>query len=226
MSGEDGLRQKVRNLISEIEQGEVSDEEFAMIKRFVERRDHNAAHATIAPADTAQYRSSRSPTPELSSDVRVCMEYNEEGIVDPERDQLKPLSASTGFEIPGQQGHPSWETGRTTAAGCLPASVSSNLGGNTSSPTERVTRTRAGTATTPINSSKIASLQANRKPEDKEKGSEENKQIDPGGKGEKPPPWNAVAMVLFSFLGGTLGHEWSVACASCFFFVCACLFVM
>ena len=30
-------RQKVRNLISKIEQGKVSDEEFAMIKRFVKR---------------------------------------------------------------------------------------------------------------------------------------------------------------------------------------------
>ena len=122
-----------------------------MLKRFVEKRDHDAAHVTVAPANTAQYRSPRSPTPEISFDVRVCMEENEEDMVDPERDQLKPLSASTGFETPVQQGHPSWETRRTTAAGCLPAGESSNLGG--SSPTQRVTGTRAGTATMiPVNS--------------------------------------------------------------------------
>ena len=223
----DGSWQRAKRFVDELkQQGTVSlsDEEFAMLKRFVEKRNRDAAHVTVAPADTTQYRSPRSPSPEISSDVRVCINENEEGIVDPERDQLKPLSASTGFETPEQQGHPSWETRRTTAAGCLPAGVSSNLGGNTSSPTERVTGTRAGTATTPVNSSKTSSLQASRKPEDKEKGSEENKQFDPGGKGEKPPPWNAAVMVLFSFLGGTLGHGCPVACASCFF-VRACLFV-
>ena len=92
---------------------------------------------------------------------------------------------------------------KTTSAGCLPAGVSLNLGGNTSSPTERVTGAQADTARTPVNSSKTASLQASRKPEDKEKGSEESKQFDPGGKGKKPQPWNAVVMVLFSFLGET-----------------------
>ena len=218
----DGSWQRAKRFIHKPKQGIVSlsDEEFAMLKRFVDKRDRNAAHMTVAPADATQYRSSRSPTPEISSDVHVCMEENEEGMVDPERDQLKPLSTSTDFETPGQQGHPSWETGRTTAAGCLPAGVSSNLGGNTSSPTERVTGKRAGTATTPVNSSKTPSLQVSRKPEDKEKSSEENKQYDPGGKGEKPPPWNAAVMVLFSFLGGTLGHGCPVACASCFFCLC------
>ena len=183
----------------------------------MERRGHDAAQVTVAPVDTAQYRSPRSPRSETSSDVRVCMENNEEGIVDPERDQLEPPLASRGFETPGQQCHPIWETGRTTADGCLAAGVGSNLGGNTSSPTERVTGTRIGTATTPVNPSKTASLEASSKPEDKEKGSEENKQFHPGGKEEKPPPWNAAVMVLFSFLGETLGHGWPAACVSCFF---------
>ena len=48
-------RQKVRNLITAIEQGKVSDDEFAMLKRLVEKRDRDAAHATVAPVDTAQY---------------------------------------------------------------------------------------------------------------------------------------------------------------------------
>ena len=66
-------RQKVRNFIDELEQGtaSLSDEEFTMIKRPGERRDRDAAHATVAPVDTAQYRNPRSPTPEISSDVCV-----------------------------------------------------------------------------------------------------------------------------------------------------------
>ena len=49
-------RQKVRNLISAIEQGKVSDDEFAMLKRLVKKRGRDAAHATVAPVDTAQNR--------------------------------------------------------------------------------------------------------------------------------------------------------------------------
>ena len=56
-------RQKVRNLISAIEQGKVSDDEVAILIRLVEKRDRDAAHATVAPVDTAQYRSPRSLTP-------------------------------------------------------------------------------------------------------------------------------------------------------------------
>ena len=80
-------RQKVRNHISVIEQGEVSDEEFAMVKRIVERRGRDTARATVAPIDTAQYRSPRSPTPETSFDTCVCvnMEKKDEGTMDPER---------------------------------------------------------------------------------------------------------------------------------------------
>ena len=37
--------------------GSLSDEEFAMIKLFVEKGDRDAAHVTVAPVDTAQYRS-------------------------------------------------------------------------------------------------------------------------------------------------------------------------
>ena len=52
--------------------------------------------------------------------------------------------------------------------------MGSNQGGDTSPPTERV-GTRAGTATTPENSSNLMFLKASRKPEDKDKGKEENK---------------------------------------------------
>ena len=61
-------------------------------------------------------------------------------------------------------------------------------GGDISSPTERV-RTRAVRTTTPTSpASNINFLQQGHKPNDKDKGREENKQFDPGGKEEKPPP--------------------------------------
>ena len=66
-------RQKVGNLNSAIKQVKVGDDEFAMLKRLVEKRDRDAAHATVAPVDTAQYRSPRSLTPEIPSDVCVCI---------------------------------------------------------------------------------------------------------------------------------------------------------
>ena len=67
-------RQKIRNLISAIKQGKVSDNEFAMLKRLVEKRDSDAAYATFAPVDTARYRSPRSLTPEIPPDVCVSLE--------------------------------------------------------------------------------------------------------------------------------------------------------
>ena len=36
-------RQKISNLINEIEQGKVSDEEFAILKRLVEKRSREVA---------------------------------------------------------------------------------------------------------------------------------------------------------------------------------------
>ena len=115
-------------------------------------------HGTVSPIDTAQYRSPRSPTPGLSFDacVRVEMEKKDEGTMDPERDQLEPPSASTGFETLEQQYPPNGETGRTTADGCLLAGVGSNLGGNIYAPAE---------ISTPPAASNIIFLQASRKPD-------------------------------------------------------------
>ena len=113
-------RQKARNLISAIEQGEVSDDEFAMLKRLVENRDRDAAHATVAPVDTAQYRRPLSLTPEIPSDVCVHMEKKEAGMMDREQDQLESPLAWTSLKTPGQQCSPNketWETGRTIADG-------------------------------------------------------------------------------------------------------------
>ena len=185
MSGKDGSGRKVGNFSNEIEQDTVSftDEQFTRIRRFVERRGH-AAHVTVAPVDTAQYCSPRSLSPEISFGTCVSIEKNKEGRMDPEPNQLESPSASTGFEITRQQCHPTWETGRTTAAGCLTPGVGSNLGGDTSSPSERVIGKRVGSVATTPDSSKTASLQTRRKPKDKKTSSKKTSNWTPVGKEE------------------------------------------
>ena len=179
--------------------GKLPDEELAMIKRYVEKRSREVAQTqvTVTPVDTVQHCCSPCPLdPEPSSSVCVNLENNE-GKVDPERGELESPSAGTGLETPGQQ-CPSnegiWETRRTTASGILTAGVGSCQGGNISSPTERVKSTKI--------MADITFLQQDHKPR-----SEENKQFDPGGKGEKAPPWNA-AETLLSFPG----EGWEAPC--------------
>ena len=205
-------RQKVSNLINAIEQDKVSDEEFAILKRLVEKRDREAAQVTVAPVDTVQHCSPCSPNPDTPSDVCIKFERNE-GKMGPELEELESPSAGTGLKTPGQQCPPNeriWETGRTTASGILTEGVSSCQGKRISSPTERVKSTRITADTT--------FMQQGHKP-----GSEENKQFDPGGNGEKAPHWNA-AVILLSFSGESLEAPclFSV-CASCFV-LCVCLF--
>ena len=112
-----------------------------------------------------------------------------------------------GIKTPGQQCPPNegiWEQRRTTANGFLTAGVDSSQGGKFPSPTESVD-TRANKSTRII--ADIIFLQQGHKPR-----SEENKQFDPGGKGEKAPPWNA-AVTLLSFSA----ESWEApCCASCF----------
>ena len=195
----------------------LTDAELAMFKRFVEERDRDTAHVTAAPADTAQYRSPRSLTPEIQPDVCVSMEKKnkgmeekDEGRMNPEPTELELPSAGTGLETSGQQCPPNGETGRTTADSCLLVGMGSNSAGKTFFPAEIAVGTRPDSkSTTPPAASNTIFLKASRKPEDKEKGSEENKQFDPEGKGEKPPPWNAAVMVLLFFSGG---EHWAVGC--------------
>ena len=189
--------------------GKLPDEELAVIKRYVEKRRREAAQTqvTVTPVNTVQHCSLCPPNPDMPSDVCFRLKSSE-GKMGPQLKELESPSAGTGLETPGQQCPPNegiWETGRTTANGILIAGVGSNQGGNMSSLTERAKNTE------------------NRR---HKTTSEENKQLDPGGKGEKAPPWNA-AVTLLSFLGraGRL-----LACASCFlsvlclFFVCALFF--
>ena len=184
----DGSRQRKKSFSRGIEQGTVSfsNEQFARLKRFVEKRDRDTAHVTVAPVDTAQHRSPRSSAPEISSDVCVCMEKRNEDIekrdesrMNPEPAELESPSAGTGLETSVQQCPPNGEIERTTADDYLLVGVGSNLGGTTFSPAE---------IATPPAASNTIFLKASSKLEDREKVSEENKQFDPGGKGEKPPP--------------------------------------
>ena len=218
--------QKAKDLLGRLE-GDLPDEELAAIKRYVERRSREAAQVTVTPVSTVQHCITRSLTPGTSPDVRTCMESNEDKI-NPEPTELELSSAGRGFETPGQPSPPNgetWETGRTIADGYLLVSMGSNQGGDTSSPTERFS-TRAGTATTPANSSSTIFRKASHKPRDKTP-SEENKQFDPGGKGEKPPLWNAAVMVLsFFLLGVTLDRGRLTVFASSCLLLCACLSVL
>ena len=58
---------------------------------------------TVTPVSTAQHCIPRPLNPEIPSDVNVNVEENNEGWMNPERDELEPPSAGTGLETPGQQ---------------------------------------------------------------------------------------------------------------------------
>ena len=88
MSVKDESSQRPKSFINEIRQGTASftDEEFAKLKRFMERRGRDSAHVTVASIDTALPCSPRSRSSEISFDVCVCVEKTNEGRMDPERD--------------------------------------------------------------------------------------------------------------------------------------------
>ena len=64
-------RQKVSNLINAIEQGKVSDGEFSILKRVVEKRGHEEAQVTVTPVDTVQHCSPCPLNPGMPPDVCV-----------------------------------------------------------------------------------------------------------------------------------------------------------
>ena len=207
-------RQKTVEFVDGL-QGKLPDEKLAVIKRYVEKQSREAAQVTVTPVNTVQYCSPRPLNLEIPSDVHVKMEEKEEGWMNPEREVLESPSAGTGFETPGQQCHPIWEVGRTTADGLLTACGGSNLGKH-NSPTTECVDTQAVRTT-----ANITFLQQDHKPKDKEKGSEKNKQFDPGGEGgEQLPPWSAAVMVVFSFPEGSAGSAVPAVCALYSFPVC------
>ena len=211
-----------RNIIRKIEQGEVSDEDFAVIKLLVETRDRDAAQVTVTQVSTVQQCSSIPKTPEPPPDVCVNLENNEDEM-DPGMEELTSSSTSTGLNTPGQLSPPNegvWETGRIIADGILTAGVNSSQGGRTPSPPERSTSTR-----TFEDIFSTAAIQENRR---LKTFNELNKPFDPGGRGEKAPPWNAAVPLPFFSWGEAvrllvcLGQGWEASCP--FSLPCVCVF--
>ena len=154
-------RQKASNLINAIEQGKVSDEEFAILKRLVEKRDREAIQVTVTQMNTVQHSSPCPLDPEPSPNICINLENNEGGM-DPElEEELESPSAGTGLKTPGQQCPPNegiWETGRTTASDTLTAGAGPSQGERSPSPPERSTSTR-----TCVDIFSTAATQENRK---------------------------------------------------------------
>ena len=194
--------------------------EFAKIKEWVEKRSREAAQVTVTPVGTVQHSSPWPLDLEPSPSVYVKLESSE-GKMGLDLKELESPSAGTGLETPGQQCPPNegiWETGRITASGILTAGVGSSQRKNISSPTTESVDKRAKDTKTIEDISSTATTQENRR---RKTPSEQNKQFDPGEKGEKAPPWNS-AVTLLSFSG----ESWEAlclfsVCASCFL-ICVC----
>ena len=155
--------------------------EYARIKECVEKRSREAAkvHVTVKPDGTVQHCSPCSPNPDRPSGVYFNLE-NSEDEMGPELEKLESSSTDTRLETPGQQCPPNegvWETGRITANGFLTAGVDSRKKGNISSSTERAART--------VTVAGISSIAATPSKRRHKTFSEENKQFDPGGQGDK-----------------------------------------
>ena len=169
-----------RNIIQKIKRDELSDKDFAVIKRLVETRVRDAAQVTVSQVSAVQHCSPIPQTPEPPSDVCFNLENNE-GEMDPGlKEEPKSSSGGTGLETPGQQCPPNegvWEQRRTTANGFVTAGVDSSQAGRTPSPPERSTSTR-----TFADTFSTAAIQENCR---RKTPSQQNKQFDPGGRGEK-----------------------------------------
>ena len=178
-------------LFNAIEQDTLSDEEYATLKRCMEKRVRETAQVTAVTRDnTVQPCSLCSPNPDRPSGVLCNLDNEDE--MDPGMEELTSSSTSTGLNTPGQLSPPNegvWETGRIIADGILTAGVNSSQGGRTPSPPERVTRM--------VTAADIP-LAAATPPKRRHKTSSElNKPFDPGGRGEKAPPWNAAVPLPF-----------------------------
>ena len=178
-------------LFNAIEQDTLSDEEYATLKRCMEKRVRETAQVTAVTRDhTVQPCSPCSPNPDRPSGVLCNLEN--EGTMSQELEELTSSSTSTGLNTPGQLSPPNegvWETGRITADSFLTAGVNSSQGGRTPSPPERSTSTRMV--------ARISSTAATPPKRRHKTSSEENKQFDPGGRGEQAPPWKAAVPLLF-----------------------------
>ena len=193
-----------------IEQGKLSAEEYATLKRLVEKRVREAAQVTAVTRDDTVQHCSPISQPSVPPSG-VCCNLENEGRLDPESEKLKSSSASTGLNTPGQQCHPNEgirETGRTTASGTLTAGASSSKKRNISTSTGTV----AGISSTATTSGYLRLKTF----------SEENKQFDPGGQGEKARLGTRLYSIL-SFLGRA--GKLRVAFCLCLVLCAFCVFV-
>ena len=179
--------------------GKLPDWELAETKRYVEKRCRKEAQAlaqmtAVTRDDSVQHCSPISPNPDMPSNAFVELE------------ELTSSSASTGLNTPGQQESPPnegvWETERITADSILTAGVDSSKEG--SSPMESVDSraSQESTTTTVAGTSSIAATPSKHR---LKTSSEENKQFDPGGRGEQAPPWKAAVPLPF-FSGSDAGR--------------------
>ena len=210
-------------LINANEQDKLSDEEYATLKRCMDKRCRQAkAQMTAKPVGTVQQCSPSSPNPDTTPDV--CFNLENEGTMSQELEELTSSSASTGLNTPGQQCPPEEgirETGITTASGILTAVAGPSRGENIPS-TERATRM--------VTVADIPSTAATPPKRRHKTSSEENKQFDPGGRGEQAPLWKAAVplpffswgeagRVLVCLSGAELRGFLSVSSVLCFFSV-------
>ena len=213
-------RQKVSNLINAIEQGKVSDEEFAIPKRLVEKRGREAAQVTVTPVDTVQYCSPSPQTPEPSPEVLFIWRTTRGGWTQSEASlnhhRLVRVLKRPDSSVPRTRGR--GRKDEPIADGYLLVDVGSNQGGDISSPTTERVETRAV-----ITTANIIFLQQGHKPKDKDKGREENKQFDPGGNGEKAPLWKSAVLYLSFFCGERWAMGGSLLVLRVFVFVCVIL---
>ena len=197
-------------LINAIEQDTLSDEEYATLKRCMEKRVRETAQVTAVTRDhTVQHCSPCSPNPDRPSGVHFNLEN--EGTMSQELEELTSSSAGTGLETPGQQGTPNegtLEQRPTTANGFLTAGVNSSQEGRTPSPPERSTSTRTVT--------RISSTAATPSKCRLKTFNELNKPFDPGGREEKAPPWKAA--VPLPFFSGCEAGRLIVSSMLCFFY--------
>ena len=168
--------------------------DYAEIKRCIDKRGREEAQAkaqmAAEPVGTVQQCNPSSPNPDTPSDV--CFNLENEGTMSQEMEEPTSSSASTSLNTPGQLSPPNegvWETGRITADSFLTAGVNSSQGGRTPSPPERSTSTR-----TFEDIFSTAAIQENRR---LKTFNELNKPFDPGGRGEKAPPWKAAVPLPF-----------------------------
>ena len=193
LSEKERSEQRIDNFLNGLEQQAASftDEQFARLKRIMDRRGRAAPHGIVVPIGTTLVQPSnprlRCSVISFNTSISVCTDERTEDKMEPELGELESSPAGTGLEAPGQQSLSNWEMEQTTVDGCLFVDGSSDLGENTFFLEDFVIQMEPDRQTsTSFASSKTACPQTSRKYDDTELGNDENKQFDSGGKGGEP----------------------------------------